>query len=234
MADRQPKRPATLALIGFFAVVGLVGVRWWLPWFFNSHEVTASTPAPRPRVDRSVVTVTPTSPVCISGVPIDRSDQVVAFTASPAATTSPPLHITLTAPGYRDRVTAPGGYAPMQPIRAPIAVPPRALSATVCAAPQSGSLALLATDEARTRSLPIPTQNGTRLHPSVALTFYRRDHASIAGEIGTMADRAHVVGTPFLPPWLIAAIVILSALALAPAIAWALAMSLREDAGPEP
>src|SRR5262249_28055779 len=154
----------------------LIGVRWWLPWFVDQHEITASTPAPRPREHPSVVTITPTSPICISRVPIDRNDQVVAFMSSATATSAPPLVITLTARGYRQQVTAPGGYGPLQPIRAPITAPARPVSSTVCAAPRSGPVALLATDEARTRSLPIPTQDGKRIHPSVALTFYRRAH----------------------------------------------------------
>ncbi len=233
----RPQRATTLAVTGFVLVIAVLALGFWIPWLTARRGTVAATPAPPPLFGATAVTMTPQAPVCLANVPMDRTDQVVAFQATATPAVTAPVTVTLSARGYRERVVIPAAtYAGNSPLTALINPPPGPRVATICLRPEAGSVALLASNEGRTRSRPTVTLAGKPVDASVTLTFYRRYPVSIGTELGLMARRAHVVATP-LPPWLLIVLALVAILGVAPAVAWALAYSLRgpgQESGPVP
>jgi hypothetical protein len=225
------RKPAVLAVAAFALVILVITLHWWIPWFTGARDLRSSTPAPPPASLQTATTVDalPNAAVCLSNVPMDSGDRVVSLTTGLKQRGAPAIDITVSAPGYHARATVPAGsYGALKSVQAPIAAVPRPLVATVCARPRSGLLELLANNEPRSHPRSVTSLAGRPIAPSAALTFLRSGRASYSSQLSRIADQANIVAAPAFPSWLLLVLLLVAVLGTAPAVAWALAASLRD------
>ena len=216
----------TLALLALLVLAGL------LPWLLRERPAVSSTPIIRPPSVVGELQLRPGREACVSDVLFTpEAEEVKVQVTRTRQDAGPPLELTASAPGYRARGTARGGYGPRQDLE--VALPPargQEAGGRLCVRNAGRTdVWFLGTVEERALATQRTTIDGAPAPVQLAVTLQEAEPRSLLARTGELLDRAAAFRPAYLGPavlWLLLASVAL----VVPAAALAgFRRALRED-----
>lgn len=230
--------PALVAVTAFGACV--LAALLFVPFLTVQRVLVAGTPSPRPLFSVSLIEIPAGEQLCISDVTIPPRAQELHLSIGTFGLPGPRLELDLRAPGYRERIVVPAGYADNTDIVAAMTPPATARVGRVCVIDRGATkLALIATTEERTASRPVgrlgAVGGGAAATPVAGdayLAFYERGSASVMQRTHEIVERMGafrpgVVGAGLL--WALVALVLVGVPAGVVAAALIAVRGARED-----
>ncbi len=225
-----PSAPAACAALAGALILG-GALLWFNPFLTGERTAFATVPTPPALFGVTSFELAPHGQACMRAVTITPQSRVAVFELRPAKQTpsgGPPVHLVLTAPGYRALLAVPGGY-PGGVVSLPIAAPKRAEIGTACFVNEGHSTVLLpGTAEPRTISRSTMLINGRYVVGDVALSFVENGPHSLISRLGEIFEHASNVTDRLVPVWLIWILTVIVAFGVPVAVVAALYLALRE------
>ena len=227
------RRPLLIALFG----LALVLLGWLVllrPWIERAVPIATTTPGLNPLFTRSEIAVPGGSTACVAPVRLDpaagRAQLLLVARHGPA-----PLHIIVSAPGYRAVATgAAAGTGGDEQLTVPFRPPTRAVDGRVCVlnAGRHG-IALVGTSEARSVTRSNTTVDGATPADGghAVLEILEPRDRSPGASLGELARHLSQLTGGMAPAWLVWVTGLLLLLGVPFALFGALAVALREDGG---
>ena len=181
------------------AAVAVVGAVLWFPtWLTEKRTMLAATPSSAPG-DVEILALRPRSQACLDDVVVPSRPSLMRFRVGTYLGSGQPLDVSLTAPGYGERVRQDTSYIDNALLRLPFDAPARELRARVCIRNVGrrqvalyGGIGPPLTMASRT------TVDGSYSTVHLHLSFEHQEQKSILGEAGTVASRM----ARFRPGWM--------------------------------
>jgi hypothetical protein len=199
-------------------------VIWFVPFLRQQREVTSATPVPAALYGQASVDVRPGANLCLDEIPYDATAQVARLTVLTYSKPGVPLVARATGPGYSATTRMRGGY-PQGPLEIPIRPATRPLLGNFCIRNAGHrKVALLATPVGYDKARPHAHLNGALLPQDIIMTLHERKPRALAGRVGALLRHASVL-TP-LGPSVLWILLVLAALGIPVAVAWAFSAAL--------
>jgi hypothetical protein len=194
----------------------------FVPFLTKEREVVAAIPSPRPVFEVSLVDVPPGDELCITDVTIPSDARQLRFHVVAPGRRGPALAVALRASGYEERLTVPAGYPDSTLINAPMDPPAATSLGEVCLRHRgSAPIALVGSQEERTKSRPESRVDGKALDADTYLAFYEDGRASALHRAGAIVDHMSAFRPGVVGPWLLWSLLALVVLGVPGGVLWA-------------
>jgi len=230
----SPHRRALLSAALLLAVVALAFLTQMLPRLDRHEATSAGTPVPFGTRAQADIALAPGSEACEPHITIDAAAGTATIaTRPPGRRPTPQLLLTLSGPGYRERVRLAGGATVAQQVSARIASPARSLVGTACVR-NMGAVPVIVSGSGDPRVLTRTraTLDGRQQAAAFILTFQESASHGVLADLPDMIDRAATFSAA--GPWLFWLLLPLLVLGVPLAVAVALLLALRSPDAPEP
>ena len=216
--------------LGALAAFAVLAAILWIPWATTERPIIASTPVPPPQFGVSPAPVRGGGTACQRNVTFYSRTKVAEIGVLTGGRPGPPLEITASAPGYRQRVLVPGGYRDDQALRFHLRPPSHSALGQLCIRNTGRQgVNLVATGELATTGRPDLVIDGTQQPVDAKLLFFDTVKQSYASRIGEIFGHAANFTPPFLSQPVLIVLALVTLLVIPVLVAAALSAAFRED-----
>lgn len=229
------RRPATLALALFAAVIALGAGAKLIPALLDDTTATSSTPVRRELAGDYVFALASMQRACLDAVPFDRDSAVAQIGVRRVRSPGAALAVTATAPGYRAAARirlAPHATRVYRPeVSIPLTPPEGSVVGSLClqnAGP--GAVELIGTTDPRALTRTAASLDGVPQRAAFSVRLLDDEQRSLLARTPDFVARAAAL-SPF-GPWLFWALIPLVALGMPLLVGNALRLALRDPDDP--